>query len=72
MLSIGRKGNIHSFISSLSLKLKPRANTEADIQYFSLYSIFNLLLQININSSERMTEEEEKKCEGIAMENKVI
>ena len=68
---IGSKGNIHSLVSSLSLKIKPRNNADADIQYFSLYSIFNLLLQTNINAADKPTAEEEEKMEAIPLEKKV-
>mmetsp|Transcript_18227 Transcript_18227/g.20968 ORF Transcript_18227/g.20968 Transcript_18227/m.20968 type:complete len:290 (+) Transcript_18227:1805-2674(+) len=58
MSMIGTKGSIHSFINSLATKLKPKTNSDSDIQYFSLYSIFNLLLQMNINSAETEKNEE--------------
>ena len=70
--SIRNKGNIHSFISSLSLKIRQRNHADADIQYFSLYSFFNLLLQININSGNKVSAEEEKRMEEVAMADKVI
>lgn len=53
------------------LILRPRSNADADIQYFSLYSIFNLLLQINIKAADQRSKQEEAKLEMIPMEDKV-
>ena len=64
------KGNIVSLINSLSSKIKPKNNADTDIQYFSLYSIFNLLLQINIISSHQVNSEEEAKKESVPMDQK--
>ena len=64
------KGNIVSLINSLSSKIKPKNNADTDIQYFSLYSIFNLLLQINIISNHQVNSEEEAKKESVPMDQK--
>ena len=70
ILMNSNKGNTVSFINSLSSKIKPKNNSDTDVQYFSLYSIFNLLLQINIYSSNQVNSEEEAKKQTVPMKQK--